>query len=99
MELSHWGNMFEEGEPNIQQEFAGRLLAAALNVSPKGQFTTLRTLISTKDLVILENLTPKLLHKLGYFWPDVGWRSKLSPEHGTLSPQANPDSFTALEIL
>lgn len=85
--------------PKYRQEFAGRLLAAALNVSPERQFTTLRTLISAKDLVILENLTPKLLPKPGPFCPDVGWRSKLFPEHGTLSSQANPDSFTALEIL
>jgi len=88
-----WGRGAQNTDKNLQGH-----LAAALNVSLKEQFTTPRTLTSTKDLVVLANLTPKMLPKAGLSWPHVGWRSKLSPERGTLSSQANPDSFTALEI-
>lgn len=63
MKRGRGGRCLRKESPRDRQELAGRLLAAALNVSPKREFTTPRTLISAKDLVILENFTTKLLHK------------------------------------
>lgn len=56
---------------------------AALRVSPKGRFATL---VASESLVILVNLTPKLLPKSRPVWPSVSWSPSLAQSMALFIP-------------
>lgn len=82
------GKMFEEEEPNSQTRACREALGCSFKCLTKKGVLQHRELSATKDLVILQNFTTKLLHKPRAFLASLPSKLEVQAflEHSVLIP-------------